>query len=101
LESQILGSTTDTTSYTSNSVTITHSLSAAAAGNDDLSGTFRVHKDNFAMYNVNVRNTVRILHTILAPSLTFFIPQFGSGSQALALSSYGTNVGYYGSAFFG
>ncbi|KAJ7125788.1 carbohydrate esterase family 8 protein, partial [Mycena crocata] len=79
----ILGSTTDTTSYTSNSVTITHSLSAAAAGSDDLSGTFRVHKDNFAMYNVNVRNT------------------FGPGSQALALSSYGTNVGYYGSAFFG
>ncbi|KAJ6520694.1 carbohydrate esterase family 8 protein [Mycena vulgaris] len=79
----ILGSTTDTTSYTSNSVTITHSLSAAAAGNDDASGTFRVHKDNFAMYNVNVKNT------------------FGVGSQALALSSYGTNVAYYGSAFFG
>ncbi|KAJ6461184.1 carbohydrate esterase family 8 protein [Mycena vitilis] len=79
----ILGSTTDTTSYTSNAVTITHSLSATAAGSDDLSGTFRVHKDNFAMYNVNVKNT------------------FGSGSQALALSSYGTNVGYYGCAFFG
>ncbi|KAJ7113929.1 carbohydrate esterase family 8 protein [Mycena epipterygia] len=79
----ILGSTTDTTSYTSNSVTITHSLSAAAAGSDDLSGTFRVHKDNFSLYNVNIRNT------------------FGSGSQALALSSYGTNVGYYGVAFFG
>ncbi|KAJ7693169.1 carbohydrate esterase family 8 protein [Mycena rosella] len=76
----IFGSTTDTTSYTSNSVTITHSLSATAAGNDDLSGTLRVHKDNFSLYNVNVRNT---------------------GSQALALSSYGTNVGYYGSAFFG
>ncbi|KAJ6606939.1 carbohydrate esterase family 8 protein [Mycena sp. CBHHK59/15] len=79
----ILGSTTDTSSYTSNAVTITHSLSAASAGSDDLSGTLRVHKDNFAMYNVNVRNT------------------FGIGSQALALSSYGTNVGYYGSAFFG
>jgi len=79
----ILGSTTDTTSYTSNTVTITNSLSAAAAGSDDLSGTLRVHKDNFALYNVNVRNT------------------FGIGSQALALSSYGTNVGYYGSAFFG
>ncbi|KAF7345639.1 Pectinesterase [Mycena venus] len=79
----IWGSTTDTTSYTSNSVTITHSLSAAAAGSDDLSGTFRVHKDNFALYNVNIRNT------------------FGQGSQALALSSYGTNVGYYGCAFFG
>ncbi|KAK6985026.1 pectinesterase [Favolaschia claudopus] len=79
----ILGSTTDTTSYTSNSVTITHSLSAAAAGNDDSSGTLRVHKDNFSMYNVNVRNT------------------FGVGSQALALSSYGNNIGYYGCAFYG
>ncbi|KAJ7247342.1 carbohydrate esterase family 8 protein [Mycena rebaudengoi] len=79
----ILGSTTDTTSYTANSVTITHSLSAAAAGNDDASGTLRVHKNNFAMYNVNVRNS------------------FGQGSQALALSSYGTSLGYYGCGFFG
>ncbi|KAJ7230263.1 putative pectin methylesterase [Mycena pura] len=79
----IFGSTTDTTSYTSNAVTIQFGSSAASAGNDDLSGTLRVHKDNFAMYNVNVRNT------------------FGQGSQALALSSYGTNIGYYGNAFFG
>ncbi|KAJ6494569.1 carbohydrate esterase family 8 protein [Mycena sanguinolenta] len=79
----IYGSTTDTTSYTSNSVTITFSDSAAQAGSDDPSGTLRVHKDNFAMYNVNVRNT------------------FGVGSQALALSAYGTNQGYYGCAFYG
>ncbi|KAJ7050793.1 carbohydrate esterase family 8 protein [Mycena amicta] len=79
----IFGSTTDTTSYTSNSVTITFSDSAAAEGSDDPSGTLRVHKDNFALYNVNVRNT------------------FGVGSQALALSAYGTNQGYYGCAFFG
>ncbi|KAF7304879.1 Pectinesterase [Mycena kentingensis (nom. inval.)] len=79
----IMGSTTDTTTWTSNSVTIQFGLSAAAAGNDDASGTLRVHKDNFKLYNVNVRNT------------------FGSGSQALALSSYGVNMGYYGSAFFG
>ncbi|KAJ7258782.1 carbohydrate esterase family 8 protein [Mycena haematopus] len=79
----IYGSTTDTTSYTSNSVTITFSDSAAAAGSDDPSGTLRVHKDNFALYNVNVRNT------------------FGVGSQALALSAYGTNQGYYGCAFYG
>ncbi|KAF7357367.1 Carbohydrate esterase family 8 protein [Mycena sanguinolenta] len=75
----IYGSTTDTTSYTSNAVTITFSDSAAAeGGDDDLSGTLRVHKDDFAMYNVNVKNT------------------FGVGSQALALSAYGTNQGYYG-----
>ncbi|KAF8194383.1 pectinesterase [Mycena galopus ATCC 62051] len=79
----IYGSTTDTTSYTSNSVTITFSDSAAEAGSDDPSGTLRVHKDDFALYNVNVRNT------------------FGEGSQALALSSYGSNQGYYGCAFYG
>ncbi|KAJ6584314.1 carbohydrate esterase family 8 protein [Mycena capillaripes] len=78
----IYGSTTDSTSYTSNSVTITFSDSAAAAGNDDLSGTLRVHKDNFALYNVNVKN------------------MFGTGSQALALSAYGTNQGYYGVLHF-
>jgi pectinesterase len=79
----IYGSTTDSTSYTSNSVTITFSDSAAAAGSDDLSGTFRVHKDDFALYNVNLKNT------------------FGVGSQALALSAYGTNQGYYGCGFYG
>ncbi|KAJ7505887.1 putative pectin methylesterase [Mycena galericulata] len=79
----IYGSTTDSTSYLSNSVTITHSESAAQAGSDDPSGTLRVHKDDFAMYNVNVKNT------------------FGQGSQALALSAYGTNQGYYGCGFYG
>ncbi|KAJ7480591.1 carbohydrate esterase family 8 protein [Mycena latifolia] len=79
----IYGSTTDSTSYTANTVTLTHSLSAASAGNDDLSGTLRVHKDNFALYNINVKNT------------------FGVGSQALALSAYGTNHGYYGVGFYG
>ncbi|KAJ7713006.1 carbohydrate esterase family 8 protein, partial [Mycena metata] len=79
----IYGSTTDSTSYTSNSVTIEFSDSAAEAGSDDPSGTLRVHKDNFALYNVNVRNT------------------FGVGSQALALSAYGTNQGYYGVTFYG
>ncbi|KAJ7660444.1 carbohydrate esterase family 8 protein [Mycena rosella] len=69
----IYGSTTDSTSYASNTVTITHSESAAQAGSDDPSGTLQVHKDNFALYNVNVKNTV-----------------------ALALSAYGTNQGYYG-----
>ncbi|KAL0578164.1 hypothetical protein V5O48_003830 [Marasmius crinis-equi] len=79
----IMGSTTDTLSQSANSVTIQHSLSATQAGNDDNSGTLRVHKDNFKLYNVNVRNT------------------FGQGSQALALSSYGNNIGYYASGFYG
>ncbi|KAJ7618731.1 pectin lyase fold/virulence factor [Roridomyces roridus] len=79
----IYGSTTDSTSYTSNSVTITHSESAAQAGSDPPTGTLQVNKDNFALYNVNVKNT------------------FGSGSQALALSASGSNQGYYGCGFYG
>jgi len=79
----IMGATSNTATYTSNTVTISFSSSAAAAGSDDASGTLRVHKDNFALYNVNVKNT------------------FGQGSQALALSAYGTNHGYYASAFYG
>jgi pectinesterase len=64
---QIYGSTTDTTSYTSNSVTITFGDSASQAGSDDPSGTLRVHKDNFALYNVNgalffTRNSVSNSH---------------------------------------
>ncbi|KAJ4480103.1 putative pectin methylesterase, partial [Lentinula aciculospora] len=78
----IMGETADTSNYQSNVVTITHSLSATAAGSDDLSGTLRVHKDDFALYNINVKNT------------------FGQGSQALALSAYGTNHGYYGVGFY-
>ncbi|KAJ3754828.1 putative pectin methylesterase [Lentinula raphanica] len=78
----IMGETADTSNYESNVVTISNSLSATAAGSDDLSGTLRVHKDDFALYNVNVKNT------------------FGQGSQALALSAYGTNHGYYGSGFY-
>jgi hypothetical protein len=62
---EIYGSTTDSTSYTSNVVTITHSESAAQAGSDDPSGTLQVHKDNFALYNVNVKNTVRFPPSLL------------------------------------
>lgn len=54
-----MGSTTNTASYTSNAVTITASNSAGTTGSDDLSGTLRVHKDDFALYNVNLKNTVR------------------------------------------
>jgi pectinesterase len=60
-----------TSSYTSNTVTITYGGSAANSGNDDASGTLRVHADSFSMYNINVVNS------------------YGIGSQALALSAYG------------
>ncbi|KAJ3804725.1 pectinesterase [Lentinula aff. lateritia] len=79
----IYGYTTDTTSYTSNSATITFNSPASTAGSDDASGTLRIHKDNFSMYNVNVKNT------------------FGPGVQAIALSQYGSQVGFYGCGFYG
>ncbi|KAK0442721.1 carbohydrate esterase family 8 protein [Desarmillaria tabescens] len=85
-QTTIMGQTSDTSSYESNTVTITYSLSLADADDDDSTGTLRVHKDDFALYNVNVKNT------------------FGKAStngQALALSAYGTNHGYYGVGFYG
>ncbi|KAF5392246.1 hypothetical protein D9757_001534 [Collybiopsis confluens] len=78
----LMGATSNTAAQASNLVTITHSLSATAAGSDDLSGTLKVHKDDFALYNINVKNT------------------FGQGSQALALSAYGTHQAYYASGFY-
>lgn len=84
-QTTIMGQTSDTSSYTSNTVTITYSSSLGTAGTDDLTGTLRVHKDNFALYNVDVKNT------------------FGEAStngQALALSAYGSNQSYYGVGFY-
>jgi pectinesterase len=56
---------------------------ASTAGSDDASGTLRIHKNDFKMYNVNVKNT------------------FGVGSQAIAISQYGSRVGLYACGFFG
>jgi pectinesterase len=64
--------TQSTLSYNSNTVSIKYNGAKATKGNDDASGTLRVHANSFAMYNVNVTNT------------------YGIGSQALALSAYGT-----------
>ncbi|KAF5309034.1 hypothetical protein D9619_013593 [Psilocybe cf. subviscida] len=79
----IFGSTTDTTTYTENTVTITNSLSAAQSGSDPTSATLQVNKANFNLYNVNLKNT------------------FGQGSQALAVSANGSKQGYYGVSFTG
>ncbi|KAK0470932.1 pectin lyase fold/virulence factor [Armillaria novae-zelandiae] len=84
-QTTIMGQTSDTSSYTGNTVTITHSSSLGTAGTDDLTGTLRVHKDDFALYNVNVKNT---------------FGQASTNGQALALSAYGTNQGYYGVGFY-
>jgi len=79
----IYGYTTDTTTYTSNQAIISFNSPASTAGSDDASGTLRIHKNNFSMYNVNVKNT------------------FGPGVQAIALSQYGSQVGLYACGFFG
>ncbi|PCG89649.1 Pectinesterase, catalytic [Penicillium occitanis (nom. inval.)] len=77
----IYGQTEDTSSYSSNLVTLTYGLSAASAGSDDLSATLRNYAAKSRIYNINVKNS------------------YGSGSQALALSAYATDQGYYACQF--
>ncbi|XP_006462923.1 hypothetical protein AGABI2DRAFT_179502 [Agaricus bisporus var. bisporus H97] len=79
----IYGYTTDTSTYRNNQVNIQAGVPASQAGSNDASGTLRVHKDNFKLYNVNVKNT------------------FGQGSQAIAISQYGSRVGLYACGFYG
>jgi len=79
----IFGSTKDTSDYKQNTVTIQFNGSALVNLTDPASATLQVNKANFALYNVNLRNT------------------FGVGSQALAVSANGNEQGYYGVAFFG
>ena len=73
----VYGSTTDTSSYTSNTATITYHADIVSAGSDDASGTVRNKASNTKFYNVNIANT--------------FV-----GDQAIALSAYGNQQGYYG-----
>ncbi|TRM61994.1 carbohydrate esterase family 8 protein [Schizophyllum amplum] len=79
----IYGYTEDTADYQNNEVTITYGLDATAAGSNDASGTLRVHSDNVAIYNIDIVNS------------------FGSGSQAIAVSQYGSQVGFYGCGMYG
>lgn len=78
----IYGYTSDISTYSSNQVTITGSLSQADGLNNDGTATLRVKAANFKMYNVNVANT------------------YGQGSQAVALSAF-ADSGYYACAFTG
>ena len=80
---QIYGETEDTSDYKGNKVTITNSLDASAAGSNDASGTLRVHSDNVAIYNIDIVNS------------------YGKGSQAIAVSQYGSQVGFYGCGLYG
>lgn len=79
----IYGSTKDTTTYSSNQVIITSGYGLDSKSTDDETATLRVWTQNFKLYNVNVKNTR------------------GQGSQALALSAYAANQGYYACQFTG
>jgi pectinesterase len=80
----IYGYTTDTTSYTSNVVTITHSSSLlSGAADDEATGTVINLAENTNFYNINIKNT------------------YGEGSQAIALAAYNTQQGYYGVGLYG
>lgn len=75
----IYGETEDTSDYSGNKVSIEHSASlASGAADDEHTGTLIIESDNVAVYNIDIKNT------------------YGEGSQAIALSAYGTNQGYYG-----
>ncbi|EJU01280.1 carbohydrate esterase family 8 protein [Dacryopinax primogenitus] len=77
----VYGYTRDASTWEQNEVTITRYAAKNTTGSDDASGTVRVHKDRFGMYNINLVNT------------------FGESAyngQALALSAYGNEHGYYG-----
>ncbi|KAK0199913.1 pectin lyase-like protein [Desarmillaria ectypa] len=78
---KIYGQTNTANSYTGNTVTLTNSLGADAAGSNDASGTVRVHGSNVALYNLNIRHV-----------LNFFF----KGVQAIALSVQATQFGGYG-----
>ncbi|KAL8293543.1 hypothetical protein RQP46_000244 [Phenoliferia psychrophenolica] len=82
----IYGYTTDISSYKKNVVTLTNGGSATVDGSDDASGTLRVHKDDFTMYNIDVVNSYG---------------KQAEQSQALALSAYGKRQGFYGCSFVG
>ncbi|KAJ5723881.1 hypothetical protein N7488_001916 [Penicillium malachiteum] len=79
----IYGQTEDDTTYSSNTVTITYGLSLDDVDDDDESATFRNWAAKTSIYNINIANT------------------YGEGSQALAISAYNTEQGYYGCQFTG
>jgi pectinesterase len=79
----IYGETTDTSSFSANTVTITQGKSQDNSPTNDQTATLRAHTSNFKVYNINLVNTR------------------GQGSQALALSANNGKQGYYGCQFKG
>jgi pectinesterase len=79
----IYGETTDTSSFSANTVTITQGKSQDNSPNNDATATLRAGIANLKVYNINLVNTR------------------GQGSQALALSANNGKQGYYGCQFKG
>ncbi|KAG5929177.1 hypothetical protein E4U42_006905 [Claviceps africana] len=79
----IYGYSTNTTSYEHNQVTIVAGHSQKDRPHNESTATLRVKISNFKLYNVNVVNS------------------FGQGSQAIALSAYEPNQGFYACSFKG
>ncbi|KAF8323909.1 pectin lyase-like protein [Clavulina sp. PMI_390] len=79
----IYGSTTDSSSYKQNTVTITHGLNAQDNGGNDACATLRAESSYFNLYNVNVVNS------------------YGAGKQATAVAARKPYQGYYGCSFSG
>lgn len=79
----IYGETADTSTYTSNTVTIVQGLSQNNVSSNDLTATVRAWNPNTAFYNLN------------------FVNNRGPGSQALAISAQATQQGYYACNFTG
>ncbi|KAF2877537.1 pectin methylesterase [Massariosphaeria phaeospora] len=79
----IYGYTTQTSSYSGNTVTITQGRSQDDVANNDLTATLRAWTPNLKVYNINLVNTR------------------GKGSQALAVSAAADKQGYYGVQFKG
>jgi pectinesterase len=79
----IMGASDKPESYKGNTVTISHRKSQKDGVNNDQTGTLRIHANNVKVYNINVKNT------------------YGAGSQALALSTMGDKLGFYGCMFDG
>ncbi|TGO13429.1 hypothetical protein BTUL_0070g00340 [Botrytis tulipae] len=78
----VYGYTTNTGTYKSNTVTITHGINSTTIGLD-ASSTANIRSANFKAYNVNFANT------------------YGAGVQAVAVTANGDQQGYYGCSFTG
>ncbi|KAJ7490673.1 pectin lyase fold/virulence factor [Mycena latifolia] len=76
----IMGYTTNSFEFKSNTVTLVHNSSLATAGSDDLTGTLRILSNNVSLYNLDIRNDFGVAF---------------SNGQAIALSSQGDQMGVY------